>query len=527
MKKGYVAMVLHSHMPFIRHPEIDDALEERWLFEAMSECYIPLIQGYDKLLDEGINFNITMSITPPLMAMLEDNYLNKKYEEYLTKSIELSEKEILRNKGNKELENLGLFYNQRFKGLLKTYKAYDKRLMNAFKKFDNLGVLEIITCSATHGLLPLLSINPETVKAQIYTGVKSYTDCIGHEPSGIWLPECAYSYNLDDVLKENGLKYFLVENTGILNASPKPLYGTYAPIVTPNGLCAFGRDLESSHQVWSNFIGYPGDPDYREFYKDIGYELPMEYIQPYLNKAGIRVDTGLKYHRITGATDNKEYYVPENALVKSKSHGGHFAHCKHHQIEKASSNMDIPPIITCPYDTELFGHWWFEGPDFIYEFLKRSSEDWTSYELTTPKKYLEKHTRVQCSSPSPSSWGEHGDYSVWINSSNDWIYKDLHEAAEKMIRLANSFKKPTALQKRALNEAARELVLAESSDWPFIIKNNTSVQYAVNRLNNHIERFNKLYEQITKNTIDIKYLDKIESIDNIFPNMDYSIYKSL
>ncbi|MPN02786.1 1,4-alpha-glucan branching enzyme [bioreactor metagenome] len=252
----------------------------------------------------------------------------------------------------------------------------------------------------------------------------------------------------------------------------------------------------------------------------------MEYIQPYLNKAGIRVDTGLKYHRITGATNNKEYYVPENALVKSKSHGGHFAHCKHHQIEKASSDMDIPPIITCPYDTELFGHWWFEGPDFIYEFLKRSSENWTSYELTTPKKYLEKHTRVQCSSPSPSSWGEHGDYSVWINSSNDWIYKDLQEAAEKMIRLANSFKKPTSLQKRALNEAARELVLAESSDWPFIIKNNTSVQYAVNRLNTHIERFNKLYEQITKNTIDIKYLDKIESIDNIFPNMDYSIYKS-
>lgn len=527
MKKGYVALVLHSHIPFVRHPEKEDSLEERWLFEAMSECYIPLIEVYDKLIDENIDFKITMSITPTLMTMLQDSYLNKRYNTYLKKSIELSEKEILRTKGDKELNKLAQFYNERFNNNYAIYKKYDYNLMNAFRKFDKLGVLEIITCSATHGLLPLLSINPETVKAQISTGVQYYIDSIGHDPKGIWLPECAYTYSLDSVLREFGIQYFISESKAILNASPRPKYGTYVPISTANGICTFGRDKESSYQVWSSFDGYPGDHSYREFYRDIGYELPMEYISPYIDKKGIRIDTGVKYYRVTGNTENKEYYNRERAMKKVKEHGEHFANSRHNQINKVSEHMDKPPIIICPYDTELFGHWWFEGPDFIYEFIKKSSEECTSYELTSPANYLKKHPIVQCSSPCPSSWGENSDYSVWINSSNDWIYRDLHSCGEKMIRLANNYKKPNELEKRALNQAARELMLAESSDWPFIIKNNTTVEYAVGRVNSHVERFNKLYDEITKKSIDENKLCKIEELDNIFPNVDYGVYRSI
>lgn len=525
MTSGYVSIVLHSHMPFIRHPELEDALEERWLFEAMSECYIPLINVYDNLLKDNINFKITMSITPTLMTMLEDEYLNKRYLEYLNNSIELSEKEIIRTKNNKKLNELAEFYNERFNMLNSIYKSYDYNLMNAFRKFDKLGCLEIITCSATHGLLPLLMINPETVTAQIATGVQSYIDCIGHAPKGIWLPECAYTYSIDSILKEYGIQYFISENKAILNASPKPRYGTYTPIATPNGVCAFGRDMESSYQVWSDFMGYPGDFNYREFYRDIGYELPMEYVKPYINKDGIRLDTGIKYYKITGKTEDKEYYNRENAIKKVKEHADHFASCRYKQIDYISKHMDQPPIITCPYDTELYGHWWFEGPDFIEALIRKSAEEWTNYELTTPSQYLEKYSMVQCSSPSPCSWGENGDFSVWINSSNHWIYKELHKCAEAMIRLANTYSNPTDIQKRALNQAARELMLAESSDWPFIIKNNTTVEYATRRVNTHVERFNKLYEDITKNSIDIKYISYIENLDNIFKNINYEIYK--
>lgn len=525
MTKGYVSIVLHSHMPFIRHPEVEDALEERWLFEAISECYIPLIDVYNRLIKDDINFKITMSITPTLMTMLEDDYLNKRYLEYLKKSIELSEKEMVRTKDNKELNKVSQFYNERFNNLINIYKDYDYNIMNAFRGFDKSGHLEIITCSATHGLLPLLIINPETVRAQIAMGVKTYIDHIGHAPNGIWLPECAYTYSLDSMLKEFGIQYFISENKAVLNASPKPRYGTYAPIATPSGVCTFGRDIESSQQVWSNFIGYPGDFNYREFYRDIGFELPMDYIGRYINKDGIRLDTGIKYYRITGEADEKKFYNRDRALAKVEEHASHFASGRVSQINNICGHMEQPPIITCPYDTELFGHWWFEGPEFINEFIRKSSEPWCNYELITPKEYLKKYPMVQCCSPSPSSWGENGDFSVWINPSNHWIYKELHRSAEAMIRLANTYSNPTDIERRALNQAARELMLAESSDWPFIIKNNTTVEYAVKRVNTHIDRFNKLYEEITKNNIDLSYLSNLEELDNIFKNIDYKIYK--
>lgn len=524
MNNGYVSLVLHSHLPFVRHPEMEDALEERWLFEAMSECYMPLIEVYDNLIKDNINFKITMSITPPLMAMLEDEYLNNRYLQYLKQSIELSNKEILRTKNNKELHNLAIFYNKRFNKIFNIYKKYDYRLMNAFRKFDKLGCLEIITCSATHALLPLMTINPEAVRAQIAVGVKSYIETVGHAPKGIWLPECAYTYDLDDILKEFGIKYFISENTGVLYASPKPKYGTMAPIVTPKGICVFGRDMKSSRQVWSSFMGYPGDYNYREFYRDLGYDAPMEYIAPYINRSGIRVDTGIKYYKITGKTDNKEYYNRENAMKKVKDHAGHFADGRYHQILEASKHMENPPVILCPFDTELYGHWWFEGPDFLNEFIRKSSEAWTNYELITPGEYIEKYPKIQCCSPSPSSWGENGDYSVWLNPSNHWVYRDLHSCQEKMISLAKDYATPNNLEKRALNQAARELMLAEASDWPFIIKNNTTVEYAIRQINTHVDRFNKLFVGVKENSIDEKWLTTIEKLDNIFPNIDYRIY---
>src|SRR3712207_573186 len=156
----------------------------------------------------------------------------------------------------------------------------------------------------------------------------------------------------------------------------------------------------------------------------------MEYIAPYINRGGIRIDTGIKYYKITGKTDNKQYYNREMAMKKVRDHAGHFADGRNAQLEYAKEHMDVSPLIVCPYDTELYGHWWFEGPDFINEFIRMSAEDWTKYELTTPYDYIKENPIVQCSSPCPSTWGENSDYSVWLNPSNHWIYRKLHRSEQ-------------------------------------------------------------------------------------------------
>lgn len=526
MNNGYVSIILHTHLPFVRHPHIDDPLEERWLFEAMHESYLPLIEIFDKLYKDHVNFKITMSITPTLMSMLEDEYLNKRFLNYLNNLIKLSEKEIIRNKACKELMDLGIFYHDRFINQLKIYKSYDNNLMNAFRKFEKSGSFEIIGSCATHAILPLFLAHPETVKAQLATGINAYIKSFGHEPMGIWLPECAYYYNLDRMLKNLGIKYFISENKAVSNASPMPQFGSYTPIATPNGICVFPRDLEASQQVWSNAYGYPGDYNYREFYRDIGYELPMDYLKPYINKAGIRIDTGIKYHKITGKTNDKSLYNRSNGINIAKNHGEHFSYSRNLQINNLAPHMDRPPIIVCPYDTELFGHWWFEGPEFLDAFIRKSCGKGNSYTLTTGAQYLIENPKIQCSTLSPSSWGEESDYSIWLNNSTQWIYKALHNCQDAMVKLANNYFDAAPLEKRALNQAARELMLAESSDWPFIITNNTSTSYAVSRINEHLDNFEKLYDSIINDSIEEKWLAELEETNNIFPDMDYRIYKN-
>ena len=282
-KKGYVSFVLHAHLPFIHHPESDDYLEESWLYEAISETYIPLLTNFQKLVDEGVDFRITMSMTPPLLSMLDNKLLQRKYIKYLKRLIELSEKEIKRTAGDERLNKLSHYYFDRYSNDLHLFKdVYNCNLIDAFKHFQDVGVLEIITCGATHGYFPILYVNEKTVKAQIAVGVQTYERYFGKKPRGIWLPECGYVPEADKYLKEFGIDYIITESHGILYADPTPIYGTFAPIVSPKGVIAFGRDIESSQQVWSSIDGYPGDFNYREFYRDIGYEADYEYIKPYI-----------------------------------------------------------------------------------------------------------------------------------------------------------------------------------------------------------------------------------------------------
>ena len=525
-EKGYVSFVLHAHLPFVHHPESEHYLEEEWLFEAISETYLPLLTNFNKLVEEGVDFRITMSMTPPLLNMLDNKLLQKRYVKYLKKHIELSKKEIKRTSYDARLNELSHYYFNRYSHDLHIFQdIYNCNIIEGFKHLQDVGVLEIITCGATHGYFPILYINENTVKAQIAVGVQTYEKYFGRKPRGIWLPECGYVPEADKYLKEFGIEYIITESHGILYANPTPVYGTYAPIVSPTGIVAFGRDIESSRQVWSSINGYPGDYNYREFYRDIGYDVDYDYIKPYLTYDGVRVPTGIKYYRITGDTGEKDYYHPRWAMDSVEKQAGHFFDCRQAQITNLANHMDTPPIILCPYDAELYGHWWYEGPDWLYMLFKKIYYDTCDFKLITPSEYIDHYPNIQVSTPCRSSWGANGYSGVWLNPTNDYVHKHLHVAGDRMVELAHLYPNETNKQKKqALNQCARELLLAQSSDWLFIITNGTMVDYAKKRIKDHIGRFTKLYEQIKSDSIDEAFLKDITKKDPIFPEIDYRIY---
>ena len=523
--KGYLALVLHAHLPFVRHPEHDVFMEENWLFEAVTETYIPLLWGMERLAYENVPFRLTMSMTPPLVAMLRDPLLQERYDRRINQLVELAEKEIERTKDDPVFNRLAHMYRQRFDGCRHVFNViYGRDLVAAFGKFQELGSLDIVTCAATHGYLPLMERNPNAVRAQVQVGVEEYIRNFNRPPKGFWLPECAYAPGLDKVLAQFGIKYFLLEAHGIVYGTPRPRFGVYAPIFTPSGVAAFGRDVESSKQVWSAIEGYPGDYEYREFYRDIGYDLDYNYIKPYIHPDGHRIDTGIKYYRITGAVKHKEPYDPERGREKAAEHAGNFVFNREKQVEWLQPGMARKPIIIAPYDAELFGHWWYEGPDWIEMLMRKIAYDQKTVKATTLAEYLEEYPVNQYVRPCASSWGWKGYHEVWLEGSNDWIYRHLHIAADRMVELAEQFKSPSELERRALNQAARELLLAQSSDWAFIMKTGTTVRYAVKRTRDHINRFNRLYHDIRHHTIDEKWLKEVSWRDNIFPQIDYGIY---
>jgi 1,4-alpha-glucan branching enzyme len=295
----------------------------------------------------------------------------------------------------------------------------------------------------------------------------------------------------------------------------------FAPVLTSNGIAAFGRDLDSAKQVWSRQEGYPGDPRYRDFYRDIGFDLELNYVKPYLSAGDTRAFTGIKYYRITGGGSGKEVYDLIAALQTADEHANHFLRARMQQIERLSEIMDRPPIALCPYDAELFGHWWYEGPEFLNYLVRKAYYDQTVFALITPEEYLRRHPANQIATPAASSWGEGGYWGVWLNEKNQWIYPHLEIAQERMIELARRFLQPNALQERALKQAARELLLAQSSDWPFILRTGTSPDYARNRVTNHLVHFTALYEQLNSDTVDEPSLSALENSDNIFPDIDF------
>lgn len=525
MEQGHLAIILHTHLPFVRHPEQENVLEENWLKETLTESYMPLLMMIDALIKEGVDFRLTFSLSPTLISMLLDPLLTDRYLLFLDRSIELGQREVKRTKSEPAVHTLARTYRDNLVSIRDAYiHRYDKNLVQAFRGLQETGKVEILASAATHGYLPLLSVDTSAVRSQIAVGIEIYRNLFGQPPKGFWLPECGYAPGIDHVLAEYGIRYAVLETHGITRADHKPEYGVYGPVCCPSGVTMFGRDPESSRQVWSAEEGYPGDGDYREFYRDIGYDLPLDYLRPHIHPDGIRADTGFKYYRVTGSSCDKAIYSPERAIQKANIHAEDFWGARQKHSAFLNTIMDREPIFVAPYDTELFGHWWFEGPRWLDALIRKAYSKKQTIRLTTLSEYLEKFPHNQTSSPCASSWGFKGYHETWLNSKNDWIYPHLHKGTQTMEHLAAGHPEAVGLTARALNQASRELLLAQASDWAFMMHAGPMAEYGRKRTTDHVDRLNRIAYGIYSHSIDKQWLEKIESQDNIFPQIDYRIF---
>ncbi len=509
---GRLAIVLHAHLPYVRKNE-KNSLEEDWLFQAILECYIPLLGVMESCKKEDTNnTKLTISLSPTLLSLLQNKEIQKKFSSWIKTRIEfltdLPHKEKVASK----------FLMRNIKNNYLYWEECNGNLIERFKNLHITGNLDILTCAATHGYLPILRENPETVLGQINTAIRSHENIFGTKPLGIWLPECAYYENLDEILFNCGIRYAVLDGHGILNGSPRPRYGVYAPICSKKGIAFFGRDSESTLPVWSSREGFPGNPVYREFHKDLGWELSTSE----LLKKGITTNRplGLKFHRITNnkaSLDKKEFYIEDEAIKKVEEHADQYLLSRSKQLKNLSLSSSFEPLLIAPFDAELFGHWWYEGPRFIENILRKSIQ--YSIKLTNLKEILLKKPKLQICDPSPSSWGQGGYHNYWLNDKNAWIVPEITKAGSVFVELS-SRKFNDDFSVRLLKQAARELLLSESSDWSFILRAGTTTELAKERIDRHLFRFWKLIDMLEKRSmIDHKFLENIEEEDKIFPEI--------
>ncbi len=524
--RGHLCLMLHAHLPFIRHPEHPTFLEEEWLFEAITECYTPLLDAFVRLADEGLPYRLTMSLTPPLVEMLRDPLLRERYEGRHAALSRLAADEVDRTAGT-VFGPAAEAMQRQFALAGRVWRRWGGDLTRGFRQLAERGHLEIVTCGATHGFMPLMATRAAR-RAQVRVAVDAYEEAFGCAPRGIWLAECGYERDVPSLLADDGIAFFFVETEGVLHADPRPRFGVFAPVATAAGPVAFARDPECGRQVWSASEGYPGDFTYREYYRDLGFDGDYDSIRPYLHADGVRRNLGFKYHRVTGSDTplhDKQPYDPVAAAGRALDHARHFAGSQRARLDGIRDAIGRTPVITAPYDAELFGHWWHEGPIFLEAVLRELCAHPDDLRPATPSQILAQGGDLDVVDVNPSSWGAEGTSQVWLNGSNGWMLRHLHRMERRMHALVVANPGASGVRDRLLRQAARELLLAQSSDWAFIVTNRTSVTYALRRFRSHVDRFLRIDDMLSGATeIDATWLAGVEAKDNAFGSLDYRVY---
>jgi 1,4-alpha-glucan branching enzyme len=564
---GYLTFTLHAHLPYVvNHGTWPHGME--WLHEAAAETYLPLLRILGNLERDGIRFQCNLNLSPILLEQLAHPVFITEFPKYVTRKIVAAREDeaFFMQSGEAHLAETARFWHRFFSQALEDFRALDGNIIAGFRHFNDIGLIDIITCGATHGFMPLLGTD-ESVRAQIRTAVQTHVRHIGKHPRGIWAPECGYRpagfwnypvpfadgtpapggfdrIGVEQALAESDIDFFFVDThlveQGHRVPSPYELLKGEVPqddltvAMTHNGhrslyqpyyvdgpydkryaTTIFPRDPKTGVQVWSGDSGYPGDGIYLDFHKK-------------------RWPGGHRYWRVTGAKvdmGDKQPYYPQEAAARVKSHASHFVHLVYEAL-KSGFNDTIPPILCAPFDAELFGHWWFEGPLWL-EAIARVLHDYdTGIEMISCAEYLELYPRAGFIALPEGSWGAGGHNEVWMNPDTSWTYTHIYPAElyTREVTTAGLWRE-SSLGMRIMKQLCRELLLLESSDWQFLITTGAARDYAEARFTTHNDQFNdvkaiwKAFETSgSLSPTEETRLTEIERRDNVFPDINPSFW---
>jgi len=521
--KGALLLVLHAHLPYVRHSGRAPSLEADWLPEAVAGTYLPLLELLERLSEESVPVRFTLSLSPTLLAMLGDGFFQAQVGLRLRQMLELWEREAKRTARDTGLGPLAKYHRARVFHLVQRWEEHHRgQLLPAFARAERDGQVALLTSAATHAFLPLLRHLEGALTAQVRLGVEEFTRHFGHRPRGFWLPECGYFPGLERWLAGEELRFTFLEARGVALAEPRPWASVYAPLFTGSGVAVYGRDPESSEEVWSAESGYPADGDYLDFHRDAAWQLPPSALEPWLSPSEPRRAAGLRYHRVTGRTEEKALYAPGPARERAKAHARHFVERRRARLSDLAPRMARPPVLVAPYDAELFGHWWHEGPHFLEALFREASAQ--GLRLSTPLEDLAESPLAQEALPAESSWGTLGSARTWLDPANDFIPPEVHRATWALSTEAEKEAPRTEEAHRLLNQAARELLLAQSSDFPFILKAGTVVDYARARVTTHLQRFWACLSSARGSPSDARVVAQAFAEDALFPDLEFRLF---
>ncbi|MCL2381474.1 MAG: DUF1957 domain-containing protein [Treponema sp.] len=523
MSKPVISLVLHGHAPFVRHPEQALAPWESWLFESISETYIPLLEAFERLDRDRVPFRVGLSLSPTLCHMLTDDILVHRYLQYTDRQIEFGAEELNRSAGDKSLHSrVKLLYDRIVDKRILFTERYEKNILKGFEHFQRKGRVELLGTAATHAFLPFYAAYPEAIQAQFEVSIAAYRGCFGKVPQGFWLPELGWSEAVDPWLRAYNINYTIVDAHALVFARPFAKKGSFYPVRTPQGIFAFGRDFYASVDIER----MARDPVYRYYRRDQGFELPASMVAPFLGPQGSRAGTGYKYWAAGTDGCGSAPYNPDKAREQAKAHARAFLDARLSRLKAASRLMDGDPLSLCAFEADSLGRFWHEGPLFM-EALFRQGAEGGEFQFLTPSEYLCKQDAAsfQTLLPEFSSWGNNGYGETWLDASNDWMYRHSTRALERMVELAERFADSASLKERALNQAARELLLALASDWPKMLYKQEFSDYARSRVEDSLRDFTAIYEALGSNYISTEWLTRLERRNNIFPTINYRVFR--
>jgi 1,4-alpha-glucan branching enzyme len=515
-----ISLVLNAHLPYVRAAQNGEG--ERWFFEALSETYLPLLAVFDRLEGDYIPFRLGISLSPVLCHMLGDGGLQQKFLDYIDRQITFGLQELERTRDGEQEGLAKRYYDRAVDQRILFTGRYEGNILKVFDYYQRKGKLELLTTGATHPFLPFLSPYPEAVQAQIEVAIASYRQHFGKYPQGFWLPELGWTPELESYFRAYNFGYTIVEPHGMVFGKPPARRGSFYPVKTPGGVFILARDYHAGEAL----SRMAGEEIYRDNDRDAGYELAAPQLGPFLAEGGSRIPTGYKYWNASRGRQRNSAYSPPAASERVLDHARLFLETQSARLLAAAKEMEEPPVSLCAFDADELGRFWYEGPQFI-EALFRLSAGYRDIQFMTPAEYLFKldSAGFQSSIPEFSSRGSNGYAEMWLDSSNDWMYRHLIRALDRMVELAERFPDNTGLKERALNQAARELLLAAASDWPRMLYKGDSVDFARSQIEEALRNFTTIYEALGSNYISTEWLTGLERRHNLFPAINYRVFR--